>query len=565
MPKGYPGSLPVRPNPRVRIGVGVLIMIRRLTLVALSLAARLLMIAVALPCQAATIAQFDGGNSSTIIDAYPGMAGAGWAGAWQTATGNGGSFSLGPTVVATTPLSPGGGNYLTATVASTGSGSQGAVVRQYQTFGEVDLTKPHTIRFKYRPEDLANFTDGEDRFQAFAAPSVNHGTNDQSDWMILGQGGDWGGVPVAGKWVVYDGAKDGAPFSASSLINTGISVVAGRTYDFAVTVHPGAREWDVTVFDGINTYTRLNLGFRRSGTGVGPYLHFGGRANAAGESRPFSIDAVEITPASSAIRADFARGYGTVYADQLIGIAGRGWTGAWTGAGSGTSTVATTNPLDPTDPNYLTAVATAAGDRTLRRQYQSYGQVDTSAIHRISWKWRFDGDVAQLTSFADRIHFFADDEALSGTNAGNSWAIGYVAADQPGNDVHEGKWYFFNRTVDSGFNVQNMVSTGMDLVAGRIYNFEVWVYPQLGKYDATIADGFTSFSAKGLVFRNGSVGEYNYLHFGGARSAGATSWAFSLDSIMVSQVPEPSAWVLLAAAFPAIPAAWARRRRRLGG
>jgi hypothetical protein len=521
-----------------------------------------LTLAAAIPdSQAGAIAQFDGGNSSAVVDGYPGMAGAGWAGAWQTAV-NSGSFSSGPTVVSTSPLSSGGGNYLSATVASNAFGGQGAIVRQYQTFGDVNLTKPHTVHFQYRPEGLTGFSDGDDRFQVFSAPAVNDGTNTNSDWIILGQGGDWGGVPVAGKWVFYDGAKDGAPFTAPALINTGISIVAGRTYDFTLTIHPSAREWDATISDGTNTYTRTNLGFRRNGTGAGSYLHFGGRANAAGESRPFSFDGVEIAPANYAIRADFARGSGTTFVDQLTGIAGRGWGGAWTGAGLGTSSVTSANPLDLSDPNHLSVVATGAGDRTLRRNYESYGSVDPSLPHRISWRWRYDGDVSQMTSFADRIHFFGDDAAMNGTDSGNSWSIGWVGADQVGNDIYEGKWYFYNRVISAAFAKENMVNTGMDLVAGRIYDFDVTLYPALGKYDATIFDGLSAFSAQGLTFRSGLPGQYNYLHFGGSRSATDTSWAFSLDSVVISAIPEPATLTMLALAGLALAAMQRRQRRR---
>lgn len=511
--------------------------------------------------EAGTIASFDGGNSSAVVDGYPGMAGAGWDGAWQTATNNG-SFSSGPTVVATSPLSSGGGNYLTATVASSAAGGQAAIVRQYQTFGDVDLTQPHTIHFQYRPESVAAFSDGEDRYQVFAAPAVNDGTNSNSDWIIMGFGGDWGGLPLAGKWVFFDGAKDGAAFTASALINTGIPIVAGRTYDFSLTMHPSVREWDATISDGTNTYTRTSLGFRRNGSDVGSYLHFGGRANSGGESRPFSIDNVEITAAAPVIRADFTHGSGSTFVDQLTGMAGRGWTGEWTGAGTGVSTVTTANPLNPDDPNYISVPATASGDRTLRRQYESYGQVDTAAPHRITWTWRFDGNVGDMTSFADRIHFFGDDAATSGTDAGNSWIIGWVGDDQSGNDIHQDKWYFFNRAANANFVKENMVNTGLDLVAGRVYDFEVWVYPQLGKYDASIYDGFTSFAAKGLTFRNGTPGQYNALHFGGSRSAANASWTFSLDSVVISAVPEPATLSMLALGGLALAASHARRRRR---
>jgi len=511
--------------------------------------------------QGGTVAEFDGGNSNAVVDGYPGMAGSGWGGAWTTSLQTA-SFSSAPTVVSTTPLAPGGGNYLTAALTNSSANGQGAVVRQYQTFGDVDLTKPHTIRFQYRPESFTTFSDGEDRFQAFTRSAPNHGTDANSDWMIFGFGGDYSGADVDGRWVVFDGLKDGGGFDAARLKSTGIPVVLGQTLDVAVTVHPSAKEWDVTISDGTNTYTGANLGFRRNAPSVGPYLHFGSRANGSSDSRSFSVDAIEIAPAwPASIEANFTRGVGTTYVDQRNGVAGRGWKGQWWGAGTGSSSVIATDPLDPADPNYLNVVATASGDRVVYREYESYGLVDAAAPHRISWKFRYDGDLGQMNSFDDRLAFFADDEGIGGTNAGNSWIIGWIAADRSGNDIHEDQWYFYDRGANSDFVKENMVNTGIGLETGRVYDFEVWVYPESGQYDATIFDGLSTFSAKGLTFRNGTTGEFNVLHFGGARSGGNSSWAFSLDAVTVSVVPEPSTLAMLALGAVALAGFWVRRRR----
>ena len=109
-----------------------------------------------------------------------------------------------------------------------------------------------------------------------------------------------------------------------------------------------------------------------------------------------------------------------------------------------------------------------------------------------------------------------------------------------------------------------MVNTGMDLVEGRIYDFEVWVYPEDGTYDARIFDGSTSFAAKGLGFRNGTPGQYNVLHFGGYLSDSGDDGAFSLDAIQISQVPEPATWTLALVGL-ALAAGFAGRRHNRKG
>ena len=114
---------------------------------------------------AGIVANFDGGNGSAVVDAYAGKAGDGWAGAWQESTSSA-SFGATPTVVSTTPLFTGGGNYVTAAVTTSGSNKQGAFAREYEAYEGVALSAPHTIQFKIRPEDLTGFSHSEDRVQA---------------------------------------------------------------------------------------------------------------------------------------------------------------------------------------------------------------------------------------------------------------------------------------------------------------------------------------------------------------------------------------------------------------
>ncbi len=494
---------------------------------------------------AGIVAGFDGGNASDQVDAYAGMPGLGWATAWQSGTG-GASFSGGPAVESASPLGAGLGNYLAATLLTSGANGQGAVARQYgdPATGDVDVSQPHTIRFLYRPDDLAGFSDGNDRFMAYTRPSVREGTDASADWMILGQGGDFQGAPVAGKWIVFDGQKDGGGFSGSQFVNTGIGIRDDAVYEMLVTVHPSAQEYDVRISDGTNTYVGANLGFRRDAPpdSPGTFLHFGGRANASGEARSFSVDGIEIRQIHPPfIVAHFDRGNGTTYVDQFTGAAGRGWTAGWSTDGGLSATVATANPLaGPGDP-YLEVVSTGIGDTNVVREFEQYGGVDPAQPHRIQWQWRFDGDLADMTVFDDRIHFFGSDSGATGTSTASSWIVGYTSADRGGNDVHDGNWYFYDGADGNGFAKENMVNTGMTLTPGAIYEFDVWVYPQLGLYNASMFDGTDSFSAYGLTFRNGLTGEFNILRFGGKGNA-AGDLAFSLDSLVISQVPEPATW-----------------------
>lgn len=493
---------------------------------------------------ATAVANFDDGNTGAAVDGYAGIAGGGWSNAWvQPITG--GAWTTGPTVVSTTPLAPGGGNYLTATMDSAGAANQATVSRSFANIAGIDASLPHVVSFQFRVEDLTNFTSNEDRFFMFDRTSASAGTNASCSWIILGNGATRGDTNWnALEWTFFDGDKLGGGFYVNSYVNSGIPLAAGTTYNFTVAVHPSAQEWDVTVSDGTNSFTALNLGFRINATQAGAALNFGGRASSSADFRSFSLDAVRVALPDT-IRAEFDAGMGSSNPDQFTGTAGKGWLSPWTGVG-GTASIQTSAPLEGAGDPYLQAVRTASGARTLRRQYGNYGLLDPAARHYISWKWRFDGNLADLTTFADRVHFFGDNSAESSTGAGNSWIIGWIAADRVGNDIYEGQWYFFDGTSSSGFVSANMVNTGLNLLAATTYDFRVLVDPANGTYDAWIDDGTNSFYAAGLGFRNQALGVYDWVHFGTYADSAADDTTFSLDSVRITAwTPEPGTLTLL--------------------
>jgi hypothetical protein len=513
---------------------------------------------VAGPAASMTMANFDDGNTSAQVDGYPGTAGDGWANAWVESVEGGASFTTGPSVVSASPFPLGGSNYLTATFTSGGTNTQATVSRSFADANGIDNAQPHVVSFQFRPEDLTGFTNNEDRFFLFDRTSARAGTDSSCSWMILAAGDTRSGTNWnANEWFVFDGNKDGGGFYTNDFVNSGIPLVAGTDYSFTVAVHPSAQEWDVTISDGTNSFTAKNLGFRINATEAGSALNFGGRASSGTDTRSYSMDSLHVALPDT-IRAEFDAGTGNDNPDQFTGTPGKGWESLWTGVG-GTANIQTSDPLEgPGDP-YLQASRDSSGPRTLRRQYGSYGTVDPAAKHYISWKWRFDGAPGDLTVFDDRIHFFGDDVEFGSTKSSNSWIIGWVAADRSGNDIHEGKWYFFDGTGGSGFVGSNMVNTGMDLLPDTVYDFRVLVDPMDGTYDAWISDGTTLFSALGLGFRNGTPGVYDWVHFG-TNANGVDDTTFSLDSVRITAwTPEPGtlSLLLLGAA-----GGWIRRRRR---
>ena len=497
------------------------------------------------PAAATAVANFDDGNSATEVDGYPGVAGSGWANAWVQPLEGGATWSAGPTVASATPLQTGGGNYLTATMDSAAATNQATVSRSFANTEGIDASLPHVVSFQFRVDDLTDFTSSEDRFFMFDRPSARAGTDATCSWIILGNGAtrsdtNWN----ANEWTFFDGDKLGGGFYVNRYVNSGIALSAGTTYDFTVAVHPSAKEWDVTVSDGTNSFTALNLGFRINATQAGAALNFGGRASDGADFRSFSLDRVSVALPDT-IRAEFDDGSGTSTPDQFTGTAGKGWLSLWTGVG-GTASIQTAAPLEDAGDPYLQAIRTASGPRTLRRQYGDYGLVDPGAMHYISWKWRFDGDVTDLTVFDDRIHFFGNASELGSTTSANSWIIGWIAADRAGNDIHEGEWYFFDGTSSGDFVGANMANTGMGLLADTVYDFRVLVNPALGTYDAWISDGTNLFYAAGLGFRNGTPGVYDWVHFGTNANSSGDDTTFSLDSVRITAwTPEPGTLSLL--------------------
>jgi hypothetical protein len=98
--------------------------------------------------------EFANGNSSTAVDGYSGTSGLGWLNGWKATASN--SYYAN-SVLSTAPLT-GGGNYLSTTLTYNGTATLGwgAIGRKFDPV-EVNPSAPHTIRFKVRPERVAQW------------------------------------------------------------------------------------------------------------------------------------------------------------------------------------------------------------------------------------------------------------------------------------------------------------------------------------------------------------------------------------------------------------------------
>jgi len=195
-----------------------------------------------------TLLEFAGGGSDAApvtdqVDAYTGMAGGGWAGAWTPGNGSGATTTR--TVVDTDPF-PSGGNYLQMNYARTSnnSSSRGGVLRQFSNdpgAGGIDMTAAYRVDFDFRI-DAANSaqTASSDQF-LFSAETIaqDQAFSTNTAWRI------WGRADLG--WTVFDGSGAGT----GSVINLNTSAlnsfVTGSVYNFSVLVDPTTNTYDVEI------------------------------------------------------------------------------------------------------------------------------------------------------------------------------------------------------------------------------------------------------------------------------------------------------------------------------
>ncbi len=243
---------------------------------------------------------FNGGLNPPSVDSYFGMAGGGWGGAWSTAKNASSTFSSG--VINTAPIH-GGGNYLNATLTlAPGVAGQAAAGRQYQAPAGFQLSDPHTISFKFRPEtDFPDDANLSDRYQIWDNTTGNQSaTAANNTWAIASYGAGSAAGPlgtVSGNWGFLSGSTSSNAFNAQTFVDTGINVQAGKVYSFEITTDPTSKSWSATISDGVNTFTSGTLLWRNQTVSqAGGNLFWGTQKSAisVGNTMTYSLDNVRI-------------------------------------------------------------------------------------------------------------------------------------------------------------------------------------------------------------------------------------------------------------------------------
>lgn len=252
--------------------------------------------------QAAIIADFSGGAGNGLPDQFIGTAGEGWAGAWNTRNGSGGTTTF--TVLDTDPFGAEGGNYLQVDYVRTtaGGSNRSGVARAFDTAGSpsVDLTKPYTISFEFRVDALMGFNSSGDQI-AFSSESTTTvgGFGTDAPWSLLIRG-DTG-------WIVSNGDGVGGISSNLNFSSLGLTSLSTNTiYSIKVFVDPANFGYDLTITTGGQTYraSDLNggnlLGFRTNTTaGTANVLQFRATNNDIGDEIKWSLDNIAVVPEPS--------------------------------------------------------------------------------------------------------------------------------------------------------------------------------------------------------------------------------------------------------------------------
>lgn len=274
------------------------------------------------------------------------------------------------------------------------------------------------------------------------------------------------------------------------------------------------------------------------------------------------------SPAQGQIHADFAGGNGSDLVDQYFGVAGDGWTSAWSARTNGTNgfisfdgSVGDANPLNG-GGNYLSSTLVAgstASKGSVSRGYGDYEGLSLSAPYTVKFSMRLDSDLSMLSQPTDYLQAFDLPGGDSDFGGSGTWlirAFGATTGTSNQNPAHT--WMFYNGTKNgAGYNVNNFVSSGVSLISGEVYDFVVDMDPTTLSYRVSINGG--EFS-EWLGYRRGTVPTSSNLNFGTQLAGDDKTLTFSVDSIEI--VPEPSvaALVLFAGAAGGVP--FLRRRAR---
>jgi hypothetical protein len=251
---------------------------------------------------AAVVHNFSGGEGNSNSTQYAGSSGNGWKGPFIGSPENiTTSFVVGDA----NPLTPGGGKYLRRSyVGGAAEGNRrGTVHRSYESYGDFDVTKAHTISFVWRADEIgSNFTSTGDYFMMFGSTGApGSDTGPTSSWMIRYQAASEGGANalVGGNFALYNGNRGtNTTYVAANWVNSGIPVVVGTSYLFTILNDPTTGGWSASIRElgGTASFQSQELGWRAAPSTTSFSVAWGAKVTGVGETFTMSLDDISIVP-----------------------------------------------------------------------------------------------------------------------------------------------------------------------------------------------------------------------------------------------------------------------------
>lgn len=238
------------------------------------------------------VADFDGGNSTTLVDAWVGIEGNGWVQTWRDSR-NYANYTAG--VKDTNSLLPGSGNYLSASFTAQSGGAvnkQGYVARMFNP-GYVTADTQLVVSFLFRPD--SGLSGSQTYNMMFNANNVVQGTGATNIAVINS------GVASNATWV-FSGKQAPGNAASNMSLDSGMQVIAGDVYSFEITLDMATKSYMASVKNlTANTAysTSEAIYFRYDGVINNLALEFGaffGTGNNALGTLDFSLDSISVAP-----------------------------------------------------------------------------------------------------------------------------------------------------------------------------------------------------------------------------------------------------------------------------
>jgi hypothetical protein len=259
-----------------------------------------------------TVANFTDGNTSILVDQFKGTAGLGWDAGWDITTGGGTAPTA--TVLDTTPVS-GAGNYLSV---STSYNGDTAIGREFDNTGgsggyDITATKLKTT-LDLRVDSLTGWDAATDYLTVHstsnADPVTQFNVGAFSTFIIRAFGASPAEGKNASEWLLYNGASDGGGNNVNNFVNSGMPVVEGKTYTFTIISDPVTKKYSGSIFDGTNTVTWSNLGWRAAVPA--DKIAVNNRVSDLADVLSYSLDTVLITQAPASDYDNWAASFNLV-------------------------------------------------------------------------------------------------------------------------------------------------------------------------------------------------------------------------------------------------------------